>query len=152
MGLILPEDPIDATFGFGVEADLGTLIPDLGLYPFLDFWTKSYNEKAFGSDGDWRYTEIAIGAVVRYFFEIDSQIQPYAGGGLALNFGRVSWKYSTEEGKVSDSDTDTDIGIHLLGGGAMDISPQWKGFAELKYAVDGADYFGIYVGAIYKLK
>ena len=38
VGLVMPEDPIESTFGLGVVANLGTITPDIHLDAFIDFW------------------------------------------------------------------------------------------------------------------
>ena len=45
IGIVSPED-MDATFGLGVFADLGTLTPQLRLEPRVDYWQQS--EEVFG--------------------------------------------------------------------------------------------------------
>jgi len=154
IGLIMPEDPIDNTIGFGAQLQLGHVIPQIALGAFVDFWSKSYGEKYGGAGAEVSFTEIAVGAVGKYYFPASGNIKPYAGAGLALNFGRSKVEVAGVPGLFpgySESDTDTDIGIHLVGGAEMPLSPTIDGFAEVKYAIDGADYFAIMVGAMYKL-
>ena len=152
IGFIMPEDPIDNTFGFGLNADLGTLMPNLTLHAYLDYWSKGYDVTYY----EWSWSVIGLGAIAKYEFAMEGNIKPYAGGGLGFNIGKWSSKYTGPTSPfltdVEASESETDIGIHLLGGAKMPLSPKMDGFAELKYTIDGADYLGIYVGVSYKLK
>ena len=144
VGFAMPEDPIDNTIGFGVVAKLGTFTPDIAFDAFIDFWSKGYDV----GTAEWKYTEIALGAMAKYFFPAGGDIKPYAGGGLALHYGKISW----DDPFFGDfSDSDTDIGIHLAGGVEKAFSPKMTGFAEAKYAIGGADYFFISAGVIFAM-
>ena len=46
IGFIMPEDPIDETIGFGLNAHLGTLMPNLTLHGYLDYWSKGYDSSS----------------------------------------------------------------------------------------------------------
>ncbi len=144
VGYVMPEDPIDNTFGFGAQVKLGTIIPELALDAFVDYFSKSYDT---GVGGDASISDIGVGAQVKYFFATKSNIKPYAGGGLALQF--VGSKVDTPYGDASD--TQTDIGFHLVGGAEMPLSAQLNGVAEVKYVASDLNYFGIFAGVIYRL-
>ncbi len=150
LGYVMPEDPIENTLGFGAQAELGTIMPNLALSAILDYWKKSYD---VGTNSDYGYSEFVIGALAKYYFKMNSAVKPYAGGGLGLVIGSSSWDYTnifTGE-KVSESESDTDIGIFIQGGAEYPISPNFTGFAELKYHLGGIDYFGIFIGFNYML-
>ena len=76
---------------------------------------------------------------------------------MGLNLGKASYEFeyvdpwTGERTKESDSASETDFAFHVLGGAEMELSPTLKGMAELKYVLDGADYFGIWVGVLYLL-
>jgi opacity protein-like surface antigen len=150
-GFVLPEDPIDNTFGLGAHAKLGTITPGVALDAFLDFWTKGYEESHVYYSADWSWTQIAVGALAKYVIPTTGSVTPYVGGGFALTYARSSWKWEWEGVREDDSASDTNIGIHLVGGAEMPVSPSIDGFAEAKYALDGADYFMITVGVIFKM-
>ena len=152
----MPEDPIESTFGLGIQADLGTVAKDVHLSALLDFWKKSYDEEVVvpgftAASGEASFTEIVIGATAKYFFQTASQIEPYAGAGLGFTIGRSKWEATYQGVKHEGSHSDTDLGFHLLGGVEYPLSPTVNGIAEAKYHLDGADYFGIYVGVMYLL-
>jgi hypothetical protein len=145
VGYVMPEDPIDATFGFGLQAQLGQIIPEIKVEGMLDYWSKSY-DTGFNST-DASFSAIAIGFLGKYYFDVKgSKILPYTGAGLAVHFEKA--KVSTPFGDVSD--TQTDLGVHFVGGIEYPFSSSWNGVAELKYALSDANYFGIYAGMIYK--
>lgn len=150
VGYVDPEN-IEGTIGFGLQAKLGHVVPMVALDAFLDYWSKSYG--LLGSDVS--FTEIAIGALAKYHFPTPGSFKPYAGAGLALSIGRSKVEWQGIPGFVpggSESETDTDIAFHIVGGVETPITPLIDGFAELKYAIDGADYLAIMVGAVYKLR
>ncbi len=154
IGFIMPEDPIDNTLGFGLNADLGTITPSILLHAYLDYWAKSYDVGYYG----WTWSAIGIAAIAKYKIEMEGSLKPYVGGGLGLNISKISSEYKGPQSDLwgqyspSVSESNSDLAIHLVAGAAMALSPQMDGFAEIKYTIDGADNFGIFVGVNYKLK
>jgi opacity protein-like surface antigen len=154
VGYVMPEDPIDATIGFGGHADLGTLMPNLTLHGYLDYWSKSYAQSTYY---DASFSVFAITAIVKYHFDMSGNIKPYAGGGLGLNIGKAKVDYTGPDygglyDGASSSSSDSELGLNLVGGAAMELSPTMDGFLEARYNTGGVDYFGIYAGITYKLK
>ncbi len=148
IGFVAPEDPIESTIGFGAVADLGTITPAIHLGAFVDFWKKSYDTGSLGGTFEASFTEIAIGALGKYYFPMsNSAFKPYAGAGLGLTIGKA--KVDSPYGGGSDSSTD--FGFRILGGADYALSPTLTGFAEAVYQIDGADYFGIFAGVVYSL-
>ena len=152
IGFVMPEDPIDNTIGLGIVADLGTITDAIHLAAFAEYWGKTYDV----GYSEITFSEITIGATAKYYFDMDSQFKPYAGGGLGFIIGSSSWKYKgpTNEwwsGESDGSDSDTDIGFHVCGGAEYELSDTMTGFAEVKYAMDGIDTFIISAGVLYKL-
>ena len=150
LGYVIPEDPIENTIGFGAQADLGTITKDVHLTALLQIWSKSY-KAGVPSYGEADWTEIVIGASAKYFFEVKSAVKPYIGGGLNFTIGRSKWEFSYLGYKYEESDSETDLGLHILGGAEYPLSPELTGFAELLYHLNGADYFGIFIGVTYSL-
>jgi opacity protein-like surface antigen len=157
VGFVMPEDPIDNTLGLGLNADLGTIIPNLALNAYIDYWSKTYAES---NTYEASFSVLGFAAVAKYFFPSSGNIKPYAGGGLGLNISSVESKYTGpsiggglfDTSDFESSSSETDLAIQFLGGVSMPLSPNMDGFAEAKYSLDGADYLGIYVGINYKLK
>lgn len=145
VGYVMPEDPIDNTFGLGLQVKLGTIIPELAFEAFVDYWSKSY-DTGYG-DSDASITDIGVGALVKYYFITEGSVKPYAGAGPALQFG--SSKVDTPYGEASD--TDTDFALHLLGGVELPLSDQIDGLAEVKYVASDLNYFGVFAGIVYNL-
>ena len=149
IGLVFPEGPIGSAVGLGLEAELGTVTPDLAVKAFLDFWSNGYEDEEI----QHRTTQVSMGAVGKYYFEPIQELLPYAGAGLALNIGWFShtgpphFHGHWESGSYSD----VDIGIQIVGGAEMPLTPTMDGFGELKYSIDGADYFSIMAGVIFKI-
>lgn len=153
-GFALPEDPIDNTFALGAHGRFGTVMPSLAVDGFVDLWFSGYDEAFVGYSYDWSWTQIAVGALAKYLIPVTGNITPYVAGGLALHYGRFSWDTDVPAypgAATSYSDSDLDIGIHLVGGAQMPLSPTMDGVAELKYALDGADYIALTVGVVFKM-
>ena len=155
LGYVTPEADIESTIMLGARANLGTIFtPKLGFLGEIGYWGKSYDEHLMGADWEWKWSQIYITALVKYGFGNDeSQLNPYAGGGLGLVLGK--WK---SESSVLDpfivgdtSGSSTDLGIHLLGGVEYPFSDVIKGYAEFRYVLNGADFWGIFGGIEYSL-
>jgi len=144
---------IGSTIGFGAVADLGKITPDINLEGEFFYWSKGYTSGYY----DWSYSQIYLTAIAKYFFaqKKGAKWLPYAGGGLGLVFGKVKsdWKGADIYGihGASTSASNTDLGIHLLGGVKTKLSPTVDGFAQAEYVIDGADFFGLMVGAIVRI-
>ncbi|HNR68074.1 MAG TPA: outer membrane beta-barrel protein [bacterium] len=154
VGFVMPEDPIESTIGFGLVADLGTIMPNLALHAYVDYWGKSYDESEHYES---KFSVVSIAAIAKYLISSGGSLTPYVGGGLGLEFASVSGEYTgpSVPGYTEDFDydeTETDLGIHLVGGAMMELSPAMKGFAEVKYTIGDVDYLGIFAGVIYSLK
>ena len=114
VGIVSPED-LDATFGFGVSADMGSITPQIRLEPTLDYWSKS--EDVFG--GEFSVQDIMVGAVVKYYFTVSNpKLRPFAGGGLGLHFlnAEVEMVDPFTGGTMTVEDSSTKLGLHFGGG------------------------------------
>ncbi len=156
VGFVMPEDPIESTIGFGLVSDLGTIMPNLALHAYVDYWGKSYDESEHYES---KFSVVSIAAIAKYLISSGGSLTPYVGGGLGLEFASVSGEYTgpsvpgyTEDFDYDETETETDLGIHLVGGAMMELSPAMKGFAEVKYTIGDVDYLGIFAGVIYSLK
>ncbi|APF18297.1 hypothetical protein Calab_2709 [Caldithrix abyssi DSM 13497] len=147
-GYVKPEDPIESTVGFGVRADLGTLMKDnITMGAFIDYWGKKY-----GTTGnEVTFSEVTIAPFVHYNFATDGKFIPYAGGGLgfAINSSEITISYFgyTE----SSSSSDTDIVLFGVGGAKMDLTDKMTGFAEARYQIGDIDVLSILFGVVYTL-
>jgi hypothetical protein len=116
LALVMPEGDADTTFGLGVVADLGTIIPELRAEASAEYWGDSWEVLGY----EWSWSAISIGGTAKYYFPMSGNMSLFAGGG-------------------STSDSDMDIGFHLIGGVDIPISPTMKLSPRLKYAIDGTD-------------
>ena len=156
VGYVMPEGDIENTFGLGLNADLGTITPTISLEAFLDFWGKKYDSGTAG--WEFSYTVTTIGAVGKYYFETSGDFEPYVGAGLGFEIASAkittpaySYPGYTVPG-TETTDSNTELAIILQGGATKQLSEKMDGFAEVKYVISDIDYFGIYVGVMYKLK
>ncbi len=139
----ISENDAGGTFMLAASADLGKMTHDLGLDVGFDFWKKSWGPSGCETD----FTNIALGGNVKYAFETRSNFQPYALGGLSLNFQKASLNCGEVFGTLGDtSNSETEIGIHL-GAGAEFGSRRGRGMtpvARVGFNTNGgADYFYI---------
>ncbi len=151
-GIVMPEDPIESTFGLGIHSDLGTISDNLHLGAVIEYWGKSYEAAAGLSNlADWSWSEILIAGTVKYMFPTQSAIRPYLGGEMGFAIGRWDWKYSYASVNYDESGSDTKIAFGALGGVEVPLSSSMKGIAEVKYHINGIDYLGIFGGITFVL-
>lgn len=157
VGYVKPEDPIDGTFGVGVMANLGTIIPALRLEGSVDYWSKTYDWGIMGETAEWTWSDLMIGATAKYMIPTQGTVAPFVGGGLALHMFKWEstcdyYDYLLGE-NVSETcdDTSNDIGFHAVGGVEMELSPNLKGGIEGRYAIADPDHFGIFGTITYML-
>jgi len=151
LGYVKPEN-VDATIGFGAVVDLGTVSQNLGLEADVDYWSKS--EKAGGFESSFR--DLSIVGVVKYLFALEnSQIKPYALGGLGFHFFKSKVEVPDIFGVGlggTFEDSETKIGIDIGGGAAYGVNEKVDVFAEARYRlVSDINQFLVKVGAIFKL-
>ena len=128
-------------FVVGAVADLGEVTPGLGLYPSVTYASAS---KTF-TGGDWKVSDFAINANVKYAFK-GGNITPYVGGGLGINFVSTTTVISYYGYSASGTGSDTKFGINLLGGVQMPIS-NMTGFLQANYnIVTDVSHFQIMAG------
>ena len=155
LGFIDPGGGIGSTISLGGVADLGTIIPKIALEASITYWGKSWD--VIGAD--WKTTCITIAAIGKYYFsEPDQQLRPFAGAGLGLNYSSFSYdtpvfnQQTGTWGTDEKTDSDADIGLHMVGGANYRLSDSMDGFAEFRWVNGGDwDYWGIYAGVIFNL-
>ena len=151
LGFILPEDPIESTFGFGLESDLGTITPVIRLGAFLEYWSKGNDVGSY----KWSWSDLAFGASGKYYFGQKGSLEPYAGAGLGLHRAKSEWEHPAWAGyygATTYSVTNTEFGFHVMAGAEFEVGPKMKAFAELRYSLSTPDYLGIWGGVLYSLK
>ena len=152
LGYVHVESPIGSNLGIGLNIDFGSLAPGAFLNGYLDFWAKEY-EKA--PDWNSRWTHLGMGIIGKYYFELkQTEIKPYAGGGIRIHLSFQRNEFSKTEEKIcyiKESTTDVDIGVTILGGAELRISPKIKAFLETRYTIDGADFWTISIGGWYNI-
>ncbi len=134
LGLVMPEDPWDMGFHVGAKINMGELANNLGLYPFVGYWSSKYTYGDFGLNEDLTLSNIQIGADVHY--HIASAEGLYVGGGLSFNMLSIefpSYNPITLE-STTDSESDSKIGIGLLAGYELPFGSS-LGFIQGKYNI-----------------
>ena len=129
-GIVSPENS-DATVGFGVMANHGTLAPNIRLVSHMDFWSHSADVPFTG--GSVSVNDMNLGARAEYMFQTkSSKLYPFAGGGLGLHF--LHAKVETP-GFPDMTDSSTKLGLDLGGGFTTPVSPKADFRSELWYGI-----------------
>jgi opacity protein-like surface antigen len=147
LGIVdVTEKGAGSTIGFGAVADLGTIVPNLMLEGNLEYWSDSENQG--GVDASFR--DFIIGGAAKYLIKSSNpNFTPFVGGGLGLHLQKAENELLGQK----NSNSETDIGIHLLGGVFYAASPTIDILGELRYAVvSDLNQISIMGGAIFKLK
>jgi len=106
-------------FFVGGQVEMGELAPDLTLTPSI--------ELGFGDD----VTTIQVNGDVHYHFTVSgSAWRPYVGGGLGIAF----FSFDLPPGFVGD-DSETEIGLNVVGGAIVPTQGGSRFFAELKLGI-----------------
>ncbi|MFQ5706230.1 MAG: hypothetical protein ACE5HO_02210 [bacterium] len=123
LGLVEPEGPNNTTVFVGGHADFGEIIPNLNLYPSLEFSRKN------------SFTIVAINTDVRYYLPVVSIVKPFAGGGLA----------------ILATSGDSDVGLDLLGGVDFPVALNITAFTKLKFTISDNNIFRLTGGITFNL-
>ncbi len=150
VGLVIP-DVGDNTIGFGAIADLGTIVPSLPPLKAegsLEYWGNSYDY--FG--GQSKFSAISINGTAKYYFT-STGISPFVGAGLGFVISTASVEFDQPVFGVSDSsESDTDLGLNLVGGVDIPIGTGMKLVAEGKFSTAAGNWFQVTGGIVVKLK
>lgn len=143
LGLVNPKN-LDGTIGFGVQADLGDIRPNIALIPSVRFWSTSIDFSFLGSID---ISELSLNADLYYFLSLESALQPYGGAGVGLTLTEVSVSGTTF------SDDGIGWGLNLFGGVKYPVATQLDimGEARFKFGSSSYDLFSIMVGVLYRL-
>lgn len=145
VGLVIPDYLGDNTFGLGVIAAMGTIIPELRAEASVDYWGKSWDAGYW----EWGWSIITISGTAKYDFPIGKSFIPFVGGGLGLAINKWSsdWKGGQEtffgvgylDSQIDTSDTDIDIVFHGVGGIDIPVGTNMILTLEAKYSLGGTD-------------
>lgn len=135
LSLIIPENDLHPTPGWGGLMDLGFSLGDLGdlhLFPNIEFWASSNNNNSF----DHLVFEMLINGDFRYYFPLPRRIKarPYVGNGFSfiINHDKYDYNYPRDDYR----NTDFGVGFDFLGGLDFPLTEKAVGFAELKGKLD----------------
>ena len=159
VALIMPDGPADNNVGFGVIAELGTIVPhinQLKLETSADYWGDSYDVTYY----EWSWSSISLNGTAKYEIPIGGNLVPFVGAGLSLVISRWKSEWKAASGvediwgnmATENSDSDFDIGTHICGGVNIPLGPGLKIIAEGRYAMGGTDTLQLIGGIVVKLK
>lgn len=129
-------EDVDGGIGFGAHANLGEIIPNLVLYPSLEYFKKS--------EGIVDFSFISINADARYYVPTQGNIDLFVGGGLAIHFSKA------DAGPFGD-DSSTDVGLDLLGGIDIPVSDNLVATVKAKYIISDSNALKITGGITFLL-
>ena len=154
--IVSPED-VDATLGFGILADFGTVgTTRIGVESFMGYWSQS--EEAFGTEVS--LSDLIIGGRGKYMFEVSNPVvHPYAGAGLAFHFVSMGVEIAPVDfgGYIipgqSIEDNEFKIGLDLGGGLTVDVSEKVSLLGDSWISmVSDVSQFAVRFGMIYRLQ
>ncbi len=132
LAFVDPQD-ISSVVGFGGFVQLGTVAPNVALEATVDYWSKSESQSQGGFSAEASISDLTIGALAKYMIgEEDAVLRPFVGGGLGIHFAKAS---ASVTGFGSASDTQTKVGLDLLGGVDYAISEKVSLIGEAMYRV-----------------
>ncbi len=155
IGLVSPEN-IDATFGFGVFLDHGTVAPRVAMESRLDYWSKT---ESAGQYGETRVRDIVLGARGKYLFVTpNKKITPFAGAGLSMHFIHAEVEIPAQDfggfivPGMTVEDSSTKLGLDLGGGISAPINAKTAFLAEMWFGiVSDVSQLSLKVGLSYRL-
>ena len=138
VGYVMPEDPIEATIGFGGGVDLGTITDNIGLGVVVFYWSKSYEV----ATAEWKYSDLAIKLHGKYMFPME-KFTPYIGGGIGFHMYTFEWDQPASAWWPAQTydDTETKIGFHFLGGLEYPFNEKISLIVEAEYDLADLDQF-----------
>jgi len=160
VALVLPGSIWGNTIGFGAIGSLGSILPQMTALKAevsAEYWGSSYDYLGI-SDYTESFSSISFNGTAKYYFTTGCMspfsgggVSPYVGGGLGLVFSRFSWTYNTLI-NLNNSNTNLDLGLHLVGGVDIPVGSNMKFVVEGKIASGGANSIQLAGGLVVKLK
>lgn len=124
----------------------GQLAPKWRLEGSLEYW---------GVDN---FRDVSFNGTAAYEVPVTGKIKPYFGGGVGLHIQTWTgiWWVNHGDILVGEDHSETDLGLHFLGGADYELNPKTKIITEVKYAVvsgdNGVNALSITGGLAFKLK
>ena len=125
IGFVDPEDA-SSTVVWGAHVDAGTLVRNVHLIPYFEYWSAGAEVGGFSAD----VSDFNLAADINVDFPLqDARITPYLGGGLGVHFISASTNVPGEDGEDH-----TKFGLNAQGGMRNQIMPNLNLFGELRYS------------------
>ena len=142
------EDDAGSTFIISGAADMGVLTAPLAIELNADFWTKSWDAD---TDADWKWTNFAVLANVRYPFVLaQSPFHPFVFGGLGLHYFKSDFDCPVCEDEFEEifedagDESEIEFGLDLGAGADFGSGDGILPTARVGFNTNGgADYFFI---------
>lgn len=150
-GIDLGTTSVGGTIGFQVDAIVAQLAERVFLEGGVNYWATSetIDWRVAGQPGrsTFDFSDLTLYANAIYQFPGDSTIRWYAGGGLGLHFIEGGGSIQVEGQADAESNSETDLGIQLVVGGAYEWTDRWAGVGEFAYvSVNSTSHPAIIIG------
>ncbi len=128
--------------------DLGVGVHLRGVYEINPEWRGALDLNFFFVDDPLSFWDLNTNA--NYVFLNNETSMLYALAGLNIATVKVSLDLGPFGGNVSESATE--VGLNIGGGGELVLSDQINGFGEIRYVLGDADQLVLTAGILYKFK
>lgn len=144
-GYVAPEDPIEATYGFGAEVGFSDVVPNVSFTIEANYWNKSYTDPVIPT-WDFSFSDFSVGLSGKYeYAAAPDAFYPFVGAG----FGAHMLSNSVDLGFGSISVSDTKFGAHAFGGFRVPVAPVLDFFVEARYTWVNPNYLSAWGGIQY---
>lgn len=144
LGYVKPSD-FGGTLGFGLRADIGEFGRGFVLFPEVGYWSVTAERTDYYGDSV-KTRELTLALNAHYYLNPQDRISYYIGAGAGLFNSKVTAE-SDILGRASDLDSQSSLGLQVLGGAERPVGAKARMFGELRYKVDGTiDLLQILVG------
>jgi len=151
IGPYFPEERFLDT-GFNIEGAYGldlykmTGIENLAIEFGLGYYTASGDDYDLGNKIDVDLDVISATTTAVYTLDLSGPFSLFGGGGLGLYHTMVEVKESDPIfGTYKDDDSDLKLGLHLVGGGRLQLNNQMDLTTEVKYVALSDDMGGVFL-------
>jgi opacity protein-like surface antigen len=151
IGPYFPEESFLDT-GFNIEGAYGldlynmTGIENLALEFGLGYYTASGDGYDLGYKIDIDLDVISVTTTAVYTLDLGGPFSLFGGGGLGLYYAMAEAKESHPIiGTYKDDNSELELGLHLVGGGRLQLNKQIDLTTELKYVAVSDDIGGVFL-------
>jgi opacity protein-like surface antigen len=128
---------------YGLDIYNMTGINNLALEFGLGYYTASGDENFLGQKFKYDFDVISLTTTAVYTLDLSGPFSLYGGGGLGLYYSMLEAKVSGPFFRYTEDDSELKLGLHLVGGGRLQLNKQLDLTSELKYVAVSDDMGGV---------